>query len=269
MTSFFFRFWQFVRFYSRAITKYQLHSPFVFELATTALEDKRWYYAFRDIELVREKMLQSQIQLHLRDYGTGRDRSATLRTLASRPSSSTRQGRMLFRLANWANPRTMIELGTSVGLGTMYLASGARLTRFISLEGAPEAAQVARTNLELLGLNRHATVLDGPFETKLPEALQSLGTLDFVFFDGNHRQAPTMAYFEQCLAHAHAGTVFVFDDMHWSAEMAKTWAQLQAHPRVTLSIDFFELSLIFVNPDFKQKQHLYIVPAYWKIWKFL
>lgn len=260
---------QWLRFYFSAVTKYQVHSPFVFELTNAVLEDRRRYYAFIEIEQVRAQMLGSDAVLEVLDLGTGAGGPTPLPVLARRAASSWRQGRRLFRLADWAAPKTMLELGTSVGIGAMYLQSGALGAQLISLEGCPKIAEVARVNLQVLGLNRRATVLTGDFEQTLPQALQTLKRLDLVYIDGNHRMAPTLRYFEQCLAFAHEKTVFIFDDMHWSEEMTQAWAAIQAHPRVTLTVDFFDLSLAFINPDFREKLHHNIVPSRWKFWKIL
>lgn len=262
----FFRLRRFWNFYRQAVTKYQLHSPFVFELAGAVLENRRWYYAYRDVEMVRRKMLESDVRLSLTDYGTGASRAASVRQVARVAGSPVRQGQLLFRLADWAAPSTMLELGTSLGIGAMYLASGKRSARFISLEGCADCAQVARTNLDILQL-KNAEVRTGPFAETLPAALQDLKPLDLVFFDGDHRPEPTLDYFEQCLAHAHARTVFVFDDMHWSPEMAQAWDRIKQHPQVTLTVDFFDVSLAFINPEFREKQHLAVVPRAWKPWK--
>lgn len=253
-------------FYRQAVTKYQLHSPFVFELAVAVLENRRWYYAYRDVEMLRRKMLESDVRLSITDYGTGASRHASVRQVARTAGSPVRQGRLLFLLAEWAAPSTMLELGTSLGISAMYLASGKRSARFISLEGCADCAQVARTNLDILQL-KNAEVHTGPFAETLPAALQTLQTLDFVFFDGDHRLESTLRYFEQCLTRAHAKTVFVFDDMHWSPEMAQAWDRLKQHPSVTLSVDFFDVSLVFINPEFHEKQHFNIVPKAWKPWK--
>lgn len=260
---------QFIGFYRNAVTKYQLHSPFVYELSSAVLEDGRWYYAFRDVEAMRSKMLASDVKLEVEDFGTGRPkRNASVRLVARQAGSSPRQGRMLFRLANWAAPTTMLELGTSLGISTMYLASGMRSARLVSLEGCTDYARVARANLDLLEL-KNAEVVEGEFEKTLPAALESLQSLDFVFFDGNHRPEPTLRYFAACLPFAHAKTVFAFDDAYWSPGMTQAWEYIKQHPRVTLTVDFFELSLAFINPDFREKQHLKVVPVAWKPWKIL
>lgn len=175
---------------------------------------------------------------------------------------------MIFRLANWASPKTILELGTSLGVGAMYLASGMRSARFITLEGCTDFARVARTNLEILDL-RNVEVVTGEFDTTLPQVLQNLQKLDFVFLDGNHRSEPTLRYFETCLPFSQEKTVFVFDDAHWSSGMAQVWEQIKQHPRVTLTVDFFEISLAFINPEFREKQHFKIVPKTWKPWKIM
>lgn len=213
-------------------------------------------------------MLESDVKLEVTDFGTGgAKRNATVRLIARQSSSSLCQGQMLFRLANWAAPKTMLELGTSLGVGAMYLASGMRSARFITLEGCADFARVARANLEILDL-KNVEVVEGEFEKTLPKALGKLQTLDFVFFDGNHRPEPTLRYFETCLPFAHEKTVFVFDDAYWSAGMAQAWEQIKQHPRVTLTVDFFDLSLAFIASDFREKQHFRVVPFKWKFWKF-
>lgn len=239
----------------------------MFGLAEAVLEDGRWYYAFCDVERVRSKMLASDAKLEVTDFGTGEtSRPATVRLVARRAGSSVRQGRMLFRLANWAAPARMLEIGTSLGIGAMYLSSGMRSARLISLEGCADCAGVARMNLDLLGL-KHVEIATGAFEKTLPAALQNLQSLDFVFFDGNHRPEPTLQYLEACLSFAHDKTVLVFDDAYWSPGMTHAWEQIKQHPRVTLTVDLFDLSLAFINPEFREKQHFQVVPKAWKPWK--
>ncbi len=260
-------------FYLAADTQYQLHAPFAFELARAVLEDRRWYYAFDDIEAIRARMLRSKVSLGLIDYSStpaGRQplaRQVPLARVARRSSSSPRQGRWLFRLAQLLQARQILELGTSVGIGAMYLASGARSAQLVSLEGSPDYTHVAATNLEILGLQKNCTLLNGPFQQSLDQALRRHDPWDLIFFDGHHQEAATLAYFEQCLPHLSATGVAVFDDIYWSAEMLAAWKKIQAKPQVTLSIDLFDLGLVFINPELKSGQHLKLVPTRWKPWK--
>lgn len=255
-------------FYLKAVTKYQLHSPFAFDLANAVLEDKRFFYAFRDVEAIRNQMLGSDEMLEGNDFGAGEGQVVrkSLRSVVQRAASRPRQGKMLFRLVEYFHPDKLLELGASVGMSTMYIAAASGNAEFMALEGNAAATGIASANLDRLGLKK-AAVVTGPFESTLKPALEKLKTIDWVFFDGNHRPEPTLSYFETCLSHAHDQTVFVFDDVYWSAGMAKVWRQVQAHPRVTGTVDFFDLSLAFLRPEIKVKQHWRIVPASWKPWK--
>lgn len=248
----------------------------MFELVNEVLEDRRWYYAFRDIEHLRDQMLASRVELDFVDFGagssgdeksrTGTKRRVSVRDLVLRAASSPAQGRTLFRLANRLAPKTMLELGTSVGLGAMYLASAVRSAKLISLEADPECARIARINLDALQL-KNAVVITGPFEETLSKALEQLQNVDFVFIDGNHRAGPTLSYFEACLPYVRDETVFVFDDIYWSPDMKNAWRRIQEHARVTRTVDFFDLSLAFVNPEFMEKQHFRIIRTALKPWK--
>ena len=48
--------------------------------------------------------------------------------------------------------------------------------------------------------------------------------------------------------------MIVLGDIHWSAEMEQAWKQIQAHPRVQLTLDLFDVGLVFFNEQ-PQKQH--------------
>ena len=265
------------KFYRRAVTKYKVHSPFVFEWITEVLEDRRYYYAFDEIAALRGKMLQNRTPVTITDFGAGPDgayagsttpvvRTTTLSKLVHRSGSDARQGARLFRLVKWHQPKQILELGSSVGISTLYIAkSGSSPARITALEGCPQSASIARMNLEALGVANTA-IITGPFSETLQQTVASYPVLDFVFFDGNHQEEPTLAYVEVCLSKAHDDTIFVLDDVHWSPGMEAAWEKVKAHPRITMTIDCGDFACAFFRKDFKEKQHFQIVPSRWKPW---
>ena len=138
----------------------------------------------------------------------------------------------------------MLEMGTSLGISTMYQASASLNAKFISLEGDPKIANLAKYHLEEMKI-KNVKVIEGQFDETMIGALNDLKKLDYVFIDGNHRLEPTLKYFDNCLNFAHNETVFVFDDIHWSEEMETAWAKIKDHPRVTISIDLFHMGIVF------------------------
>ena len=154
-------------------------------------------------------------------------------------------------------------MGTSLGISSLYQAYAARDSKMLSLEGCPSTAGIARSNFERLKM-RNIQLRVGEFGTTLPLAIKELGAVDYVFFDGNHRKEPTLKYFEQCLTHANADSVFVFDDIYWSTEMIEAWEAIKQHPKVTLSLDLFFLGIVFFRNEQKQKEHFKLLPSRWK-----
>ncbi len=268
-----YRGWAWGRFWKRAQTLYRVHSPLAFSWAQAVLEDRRPFYVFEDIEALRRQVRFSPLAVDIEDFGAAEGihpvyRRVSLRHLATRVASTPLQGRWLFRTVQWLRPRHMLELGSSIGIGTAYLAAASSApARFISLEGCPTCAQIAHTHLDMIGLSAKVHILSGPFHQTLSEALRALRAVDLAFFDGHHRAAPTLSYFEQCLPFATEKAVFVFDDIHHSAEMDSAWKTVQNHPRVRLTIDCFELGFAFFDTAVRQKQHFYLVPASWKPWQ--
>lgn len=260
---------RFLRHYFRAHTWYRIHSPFVFEFAEAVLEDDRWYYAFSSIETRRRELLHNTEKLILQDHGAGsrwrRNKQISIAALVRQSACQPWVGRWLFRMVQHFKPGTMLELGTSLGISTAYQAAARRQARFISIEGDPTCTRLANENLRLMGLSQ-VEIRHGRFEDQLLPALNSLKKLDYLFVDGNHQKEPTLKYFNQCLHYAHSDSVFVFDDIHWSAEMEEAWEQIKAHPQVVLSIDLFFLGVVFFRKEQLVKEHFLLLPWSWKPW---
>jgi predicted O-methyltransferase YrrM len=173
--------------------------------------------------------------------------------LARHSAKPPKLAQLLFRLVNHTQPKTILEIGTSLGLTTAYLAAARSGARTITLEGCPQTAELARQNLQALPLP-NLTLVEGEFSASLPRVLNELQQVDFVFLDGNHRYVPTMRYFQACLEKKSENSVFVLDDIYWSPEMEKAWKEICRHPAVMISIDLFWLGLVFFRKN-QPKQH--------------
>jgi len=74
-----------------------------------------------------------------------------------------------------------------------------------------------------------------------------------VFFDGNHRKEPTLKYFKQCLKKTNDNSIFIFDDIYWSEEMESAWNEIKANPEVSITVDLFELGLVFFRKGIEKQ----------------
>lgn len=234
-----------------------MHAPFVFEFITKVLNDDRQFYAYGQIENLRKLLLADQRELQLTDFGAGsRVKSSHVRKVQEIASSSlkpVKYAQLLFRLVDHYAPATILEMGTSLGLTTAYLAMAKPDGRVITMEGASAVAGVARGNFKKLNLS-NILVVEGNFDVTLEGVLHSITQIDFAFIDGNHRYAPTVQYFKQLLPFTHEYSILIFDDIHWSREMEQAWDEIKSDPAVTLSIDLFFIGLVFFRKEHRGKQ---------------
>ena len=238
-----------------------IHSPFVFEFITKVLNDDRYFYAYDSIEKLRQLLLLDDRQLTIEDFGAGsRINKTGFRTVKKIAQSSLKPkkfSQLLFRIVDHYSPTTILELGTSLGITTAYLASAKAASSVVTLEGSPAIAGVARNNFSKLNL-LNIQLLEGNFDETLSMALEKMGKIDLAFIDGNHRYEPTVRYYRQLIPALHEYSVLIFDDIHWSKEMEKAWEEINQDPLVMLSIDLFFIGLVFFRKDNKVKQHFTI-----------
>ena len=233
--------------------KHGIHSPFVFDLLCNVLSDKGNYYAYDLIESVRAGLLLSDEKIDVVDFGTGNNGQRAVSEIARKSVSPKKYGQLLFRMVNRFQPKTILEMGTSLGISTLYLSMPLSSGRIISLEGSPGIAHLAEHNFKRLR-RTNIELMVGEFDDTLPVALEKLGQLDMAWFDGNHRGDATIRYFESCIPFAHEGSVLMFDDIHWSADMHAAWDKIRMHERVTLSIDLYRMGMLFFSEQ-RVRQH--------------
>ena len=234
-----------------------LHSPFVFELYMKVFLNKTAYYGYEQIEVLRAKMLSDTRSVSIKELGagsvSGTKKSRLVKDILSTASKPRKYSQLLFRIADYLAPKTILELGTSLGISTASLAIARPKSQIISIEGNPEILGIAQENLHSLDLS-NIRLICGNFDNELPKLLKQTEDLDLVFFDGNHRKEPTLSYFYQCLEKAGNNSVFVFDDIYWSKEMTAAWEIIKAHPKVTVSIDIYQMGFVFFRKE-QIKQH--------------
>lgn len=238
-----------------------IHSPFVFDFISNVLNDKREFYAFSSIETMRQHLLHSDDIIEVRDYGAGssvmQHQARKISDIAKWSLKSRKYAQLLFRIVNYYQLKTIVELGTSLGITTAYLASANRNATVYSLEGADTLAERAQAYFNKSGL-QNIQLIKGNFDTTFLPALRKINKVDLAFIDGNHRKEPTLRYFNQLLPYLHNNSIVIFDDIHWSREMEEAWESIKLVDNVTCSIDLFFIGIVFFSSDFKVKQNFRI-----------
>lgn len=241
-------------FEARNTNGFGVHSPFVFHFTNYVLKNKGVYYAFAKIESIRSELKQDQRIIDIQDFGTGTDRRRRVASIANRSLKSQKYGQLLFRMVNYFDSKNVLELGTSLGVTAAYLASPSTKINCISLEGCPQTAKIATENFKKINIE-NVKVVVGNIGDTLNHILSEFDSLDFVFFDANHRSEFVLNYFEMCISKVNDNSVMVFDDIYWSEDMEVAWEKIQQHPRVMSTIDLFQVGIVFFNPDLHKKHY--------------
>lgn len=238
----------FLRYWLSARNEHALHSPFLYDLYTRTIRaNGRHQSNFAPIRALRNELRNRDQAINVTDYGTGAGQySRSIKSIARQSLKSDKFGRLLYRLAQRFEAKAVLDLGTSLGITTAYLAKavGENDGQVITFEGCPQTAAIASDTFTKLGCGNVQQVI-GDLNEMLTPTLASVGDIDLVFFDANHRYEPTIQYFTACLDHIHNDSVFIFDDIHWSVEMEKAWNSIKAHSSVTVTIDLFYVGLVF------------------------
>ena len=238
-----------------------IHSPHLFRLVNDVLPSKNPYYCFEKIEPIRQKLLTNQQVIEMHDFGTKGKKNprynVVIQSVAKNTLMPAHEAQQIFRLlVALQKPCVCVELGTSLGITTAYLASANIQNRIYTFEGAETIADMAAEIWHKLNL-QNIELIRGNINETLPHFLNQLKTpIDFAILDANHTFEATMQYFEQITQHIHQKTIVVVDDIHASGEMHQAWKRICQHPLVTATVDMFAFGLVFFDSHYIKQEFI-------------
>jgi predicted O-methyltransferase YrrM len=236
-----------------SVDQHSLHSPFLFDFYVNVVRGQS--IPNKVAEDLRQRLLNDHRTIVVEDLGT-RSKMNNVRKISAIASSSLSDPKfssLYSRIIRHYAHMNIVELGTSLGVNTVYLAEK-KDTKVSTFEGAPAVAALAEITFEF-SRAKNVRLIQGNINSTLPDFLQGLRKLDFVFIDANHTFEATVRYFEQCVGKAHEKTVIVIDDIHLSAAMEKAWKHAKLHPLVHTSCDLYRCGILFFDPSLN-KQHV-------------
>lgn len=228
--------------------EHNLHSPFLFQFYNNIVKSTEMPLEVHQIELLRKTLQKDNRVIEITDFGAGsrwnKSNSRKISMIAKTSEKALKWQGLFYRLIkHYFHDSTILELGTSLGLTTSYLAFANLTNQVTSFEGCPQIARVAEENFQDLKIPNISQII-GNIDQTLPEFLKRNNRVDLVFFDANHRYEPTIRYFELCLAQAHEDSIFIFDDIYWSVEMRKAWEEIKQHKAVRQTLDFWQIGIV-------------------------
>lgn len=225
-----------------------VHSPAIFRFVKFVLYEKNSFYVYSEIEKLRRELKVNQHQLNITDFGTGNNRVSTVAKVARKSLNSAKYAQLLFRMVRDAKPDTVLELGTSLGISTAYMAMACPAAKCYTFEGCPEIAEIARQNFQKLGI-QNIEIIQSNIDNGLSLFLDQFSNIDFVFIDANHTSEALNKYFGLIISKVNDRTVIVIDDINWSEDMLSAWNEIKQHSRVVNSLNIFGFGILFFNTE--------------------
>jgi len=236
----------YLKYYFSALNKYKVHSPFVFEFLNEVLEDDRYYHSFGVIENYRRNLLGNASKINRNGN------VLTINQLTKSKSISAKLGALLFKTVHLYKPKTILSIGTNLGIASLYQATPNSKAQLINLETSIPLAQQTTFFLKQLGI-KNIQVTGGSITEVLPSVLKKLTTIDQVYFNDFWGTELTTNYFDTCSSYFTPNTIFIFREPYASDERLAFWQTIKAHNKVKLSIDLYDLGFLFFRSEQKER----------------
>ncbi len=234
-----------------------MHSPFVYDLVTKCFNDKTKYPEYEILKSHRKALRSDSSMVEMKDFGQGsrvfKGNARKVSAVVKNAGMRKKRQKLLFRMAKYFKSETILELGTSLGLGTVALSLSNEFSAINTVEGCPNTLSKAQEYFEKFNLHNIQI-----HQELFSEFLENTSTqFDLIFIDGDHNGERTLGYFNSLLNKVHNDSLIIFDDIYWSKDMTVAWQKIIANEKVTVSIDTFQWGLVFFRKE-QPKQHFVI-----------
>ena len=250
----------YLKFIWNSKNQHGVHSPFVFDLVTKCFYDKTKYPEYKTLKNYRHSLLQNKNTIEVTDFGAGsrvfKSNTRQISKIAKTAGISPKRAELLYRIVNYFQPENILEIGTSLGLATAALSLGNENAKIKTLEGCPNTIEVAKIQNSKFKIN-NSQFINTEFSSYLKTVTHHPSPINLIYFDGNHSKKATLEYFELLLPTITNDSAWIFDDIHWSANMEEAWEIIKNHPKVTVTIDTFQWGLVFFRIE-QEKENFVI-----------
>lgn len=252
----------YIKFLFHSKNEHGVHSPFVFDLVTKCFYDTTKYSEYTVLKQYRNSLLANKNTIEVTDFGAGsrvfKSNTRAISKIADTAGISPKRAELLFRIIRYFQPENILEIGTSLGLATSALSLGNKNGKITSLEGCPKTQKQAQAQFQASNLEtKNIEFVKTEFSSYLKNSQLQASNFKLIYFDGNHSEKATLGYFELLLPTITNDSVWIFDDIHWSAEMENAWEIIKNHPKVKVTIDTFQWGIVFFRAE-QEKEHFVI-----------
>ena len=242
----------------KSSNQHGIHSPFVYDLVTKCFYDKSHYSAYDNLKILRNELTYNQDLVEIKHYSPSlkvfQQNHQKISTILKNEGSSYKKQKQLFRITNYLKPKNVLELGTSIGLGSTAMAFASNKSIITTVEVNENLSDIAKKVFRSYQL-KNIRIENSAFK----DFFKNINNkhLDLVYLDGTYDKKSTIENFNSLLKYAHNESVFIFNNIYWSKEMTEAWNIIKKQKEITVSIDTFYWGFLFFRKE-QPKQHFTI-----------
>lgn len=216
-----------------------VHSPFVYNLITKVIEEKSHYYVFEEIEKFRNDLLKRD------DY---------ISDITEKETQTSNYGALLFRLMNFFKFESVLQIGCSTGVISLYLAtySPTKNNCFL-LEERIGLLNFVKDFCVIHHLDK-VHIFEGNYEESIKKIHSCTNSIDLIFINqpGECEAEKIMLLCEPFIKNK---SILIFNDIHKNKEIKKLWQEIRSHKEIRLSIDLYSIGLAFFDEKVPKKHY--------------
>ena len=228
-----------------------VHSPFVYDFMKNAMGIDIKEQHQKEILQCISNVNSNKKEIIVQDYGAKSKKlrgKRSVREIFKTSSSYGKNALLLYRISNYFKPKRILELGTSIGIGSLHLHLGCPSAHITSVEGCQETFNLAKQNLESTNIE----LMNSTFYDYIKSLNEE--SFDLIFIDGHHDGEALKYYLKLLSNYIHNDTIIVLDDIRWSTSMFNAWNKIKLEKKYHLSIDFFRMGILMKRPQ-QEKEH--------------
>ena len=247
-----------LNFLLKSSNQHGIHSPFVYDLITKCFYDKTPFSAYHNLKALRNKLIYNQDLVKIKHYSEAskvfQSNHQKISTIVKCEGSSYKKQKQLYRITNYFKPKNVLELGTSLGLGSAAMAIDSNNSIITTIEVNKNISAIAKKVFKSYQL-KNIQIDTSSFKDFFKKS--NYENLDLVYLDGTCDKESTIENFNSLLKHSHNESVFIINNIYWSKEMTEAWNIIKKQKEITVSIDTFYWGFLFFRKE-QPKQHFTI-----------
>ncbi len=249
----------FIIFLLKSKNKHGVHSPFVYNIVTKCFAKKIPKKSLTHFINYKKELFSNTSKIALHSVTTDSNPfSKNQRKIVKNALQSIiclKRASLLINLIHYFKPENVLEVETSLGLGSAVVSNATKNSKITTLSNCKETASVAKKLFDRFNF-KNIELINGDLNNILTKLVNN-NEYDFIFLNGNCQNIKTLSLFKLILNGIHNDSIIILNNIHLNKENKCIWEKIKKHPKVTVTIDTYRLGLVFVREE-QEKEHFII-----------